>query len=121
MFLTMRQREHEASKEEEQMFGAVDSVEALTEAVNSPLESMQDVHDPSRPILFREFVEAIVRIAVTKYGNSTALPTPAEQLEHTLEWIGNKPMVESKDIDDVEDFRDVFNERQGVLRQIFES
>ena len=120
MFLAMRQREHECSQKEAQVNAPLN--ETLTEIVCSPMKSAQDVHDRTRRVLYREFVEAILRIAIKKYGNSSKLPLPSDQLQQTIKWIGDKPMQSVEqvgDVDDVNDYGQVFADRQDILQRIF--
>jgi len=122
MFLAMRQREHEQSQKEAQVAMALN--ETLTETIRSPMKSAQDVHDRTRPILYREFVEAIVRIAINKYGSSQQLSLPSKQLQHLIGQIGDKPMQSVEQVDDQDDVIDhaqVFADRQGILHHIFKS
>ena len=120
MFLAMRQREHEQSEKEAQVATSLNAT--LSETIRSPTKSAQDVHDRARHILYREFVEAIVRIAIKKYGSSQKLTVPSKQLQHLVGEIGDKPMQSAEkvdDQDDVMDYAQVFADRQDVLQQIF--
>ena len=122
MFLAMRQREHEQSEKEAQV--AMSLNETLSETIRSPMKSSQDVHDRARPIFYREFVEALVRIAIHKYGSSQKLPLPSKQLDYLIGQIGDKPMQSAEQVDDqddVQDYAQVFADRQGVLQDIFKA
>jgi len=93
---------------------------ALQAALSSPLDASRDVHDPTRPILYREFVEAIVRIANMRYSETESLPSVAVRTEYLLHnQIQDKPLREL-DVDDVQNFAKVFDNHDSDLRALFQ-
>ena len=80
---------------------------------------------PHRPLLFREFVEGIVRIAVQKYsdeeGSRFAAGNPAAMVDFLLHnKVGEtKPLDPSAlDPDAVVTYAEVFEQRENALRSV---
>jgi len=57
---------------------AVEGGEVKTGVIAPPAAPAEDVHDPSRPLLFREFVEALVRLAHARYERPDGEPEADE-------------------------------------------
>ena len=92
----------------------------LASEVQAPLDATNDVHSPSWRLLFREFVEAIVRIAVRKYedeeGSLFKAGNPAAMVEYLLyNKVGEtKPLEPSSlDRDDYVVFGHVFSRHEA--------
>eukprot|EP00750_Incisomonas_marina_P029754 INCI7222.1.p2 GENE.INCI7222.1~~INCI7222.1.p2 ORF type:complete len:573 (-),score=143.18 INCI7222.1:1349-3067(-) len=125
IFLQMRLRLFESVGRETKR-NIVAQCPQLADAVGSPLQSQQDVHSGHWPLLFREFVEGIVRIAVQKYsdeeGSRFAAGNPAAMVDFLLHnKVGEtKPLDPSAlDPDAVVTYAEVFEQRENALRSVY--
>ena len=62
----------------------------------------EDIHDPARIILQRQFFEAIVRAAYVKYANNAELPTLADKLDFLFKnkLVPNAGKTKAKSVDE---------------------
>lgn len=85
-------------------------------------KSMANIHSASKPLLFRSFLEGIVRLALVRFPNEKSLETQAQRIfkERVLPLVGQEPASEKAFafLADA-DFRRVLDEFEHTLWRLF--